>query len=113
MGCSRLFGGSTHPKTLKQAEKNGDADDTGDTLSLAIVQLTHQHHHRRHHQQTKNKKIEKRMLDSICHTKSWKDYTGQHRQRGWGAASWNFWEERGWEMEAGVCLPEDDLAIGN
>lgn len=53
------------------------------------------------------------MLDSICHTKSWKDYTGQHRQRGWGAASWNFWEERGWEMEAGVCLPEDDLAIGN
>jgi len=45
-----MFGGSTNPKTLKQAEKNGDADDTGDTLSLAIVQLTHHHHHRRHHQ---------------------------------------------------------------
>jgi len=74
-----MFGGSTHPKTLKQAEKNGDADDTGDTLSLAIVQLTH-HHHRRHHQCTTSTTGNK-MLDSICHTKFWKDYTGQQATR--------------------------------
>lgn len=59
-----MFGGSTHPKkTLKQAEKNGDADDTGDTLSLAIVQLTHQP------STTTTTTAGNKMLDSICHTK--------------------------------------------
>lgn len=51
-------------KTLKQAEKNGDADDTGDTLSLAIVQLTHQPS-----TTTTTTTAGNKMLDSICHTK--------------------------------------------